>query len=539
MSSFRERVEARLSERERSHLKTSFDVVGDIAILEVDQVLRRKQKMIAQTLLSSQKNLKTVLRKDGMHEGEFRTQKLKFLAGEKKKETVYRESGAQLKLDVEQVYFSPRLGRERLRVAQLVQPGERILVMFSGCAPYPLVIAKNAKPTQIVGVEINPIGHRYGLENLRLNKLSNVILLQGDVRTVIPAFFTREIGLKSHWSRNQLAARLRLKPSLIELHLNPPDLDDHLPELEAAIIQLKEKGIKVMLHAPMFFRGYEQNLSAEDPAVVANSFAISKILIRLCTTHKIHGYVMHAITADDTMLRERFHTTYHNIPAVLSKSLSHANKNLFIENPPRDFFGDPFQIEQILKATKISFCLDLVHLYLTKRTRVEFYESVRVLSRHEPYYHIADTAKDSHPDGARDEHSCSIGEGLIDFSRVIPFIHRGVIEVKSRDETHPREMLDSYRTFQKLCSEWATFDRIVMPLPKGGEHFLDVALMAAKRGAIIHFYDFLHEDDFAMAEKKVARACKKAGRRYQPLQLVKCGQHSPRTYRVCLDFKVL
>jgi tRNA G37 N-methylase Trm5 len=539
MATFRELVEPRLSERERTHLKTSFDVVGDIAILEIDKELRRKQKLLADTLLSTQKHIKTVLRKDGAHEGEFRTQKLHYLSGERRTETLYRESGAQLKLDVGQVYFSARLGHERLRVAQSVKPGERVLVMFSGCAPYPVVIAKNAQPKQIVGVEINPVGHRYGLENLRLNKLSNVILLQGDVRTVIPAFFTREIGLKSHWSRGQLASRLRSKPSLMELHLNSQDLDENLAGLEHAISDLRKRGISVMLHAPMYFTDCEQSLSATDPSIVARSLAASKILAGLCREYKLIGYVMHAGTADDTKLRERYHTSYQSTPAVLQKSLRNATKQLYIENTPYGFFGDPLQVEQTLNNTHASFCLDLVHLYLTKRSREEFYGTVRTLAEHNPYVHIADTALDSFPQGAHKDHSCPIGSGQIDFSRVIPFIHRGIIEVKSKDEVRAQEMLTSYHSFKKMCDEWAKFDRIVMPLPRGGEHFLDLALMAAKRGATIHFYDFLHEDDFGLAEQKVAKACTKAKRRFRVLSFVRCGQHSPRTYRICLDFKVL
>lgn len=39
------------------------------------------------------------------------------------------------------------------------------------------------------------------------------------------------------------------------------------------------------------------------------------------------------------------------------------------------------------------------------------------------------------------------------------------------------------------------FDRIVMPLPKSAEEFLDVALKSAKKGTVIHFYDFLFEED--------------------------------------------
>lgn len=83
------------------------------------------------------------------------------------------------------------------------------------------------------------------------------------------------------------------------------------------------------------------------------------------------------------------------------------------------------------------------------------------------------------------------------------------------------------------------FDRILMPLPRGAESFLGTALKAAKKNAIIHFYDFLHEDEFSKADEKIAKACKLAKKKYKILNLVKCGQFGPAIYRVCVDFKIL
>ncbi|MFQ5475274.1 MAG: class I SAM-dependent methyltransferase family protein, partial [Candidatus Nanoarchaeia archaeon] len=122
----------------------------------------------------------------GAHEGVLRTQKMVYLAGDKTKEAVYTENGIQLKLNVETVYFSARSSTERKRIYQMVKPGEIILVMFSGCAPYPCVISKNTKANKIIGIELNPEGHKYGLENVKLNKLKNVELYEGDVRKVVP-----------------------------------------------------------------------------------------------------------------------------------------------------------------------------------------------------------------------------------------------------------------------------------------------------------------------------------------------------------------
>jgi tRNA (guanine37-N1)-methyltransferase len=175
----------KLKESDLKFLRKSMDTVGNIAILEISDELVKKEKLIAREVLRINKNIKTVLRK-GKHEGVFRIQKLGYLAGEKTKETIYKENNVLLKLDVEKVYFSPRLSSERKRIMQLITKPEDVLVMFSGCAPYVCVIAKNTPAKSVYGVEINPIGHNYAIQNLLLNKLSNAFVFLGDVKTVVP-----------------------------------------------------------------------------------------------------------------------------------------------------------------------------------------------------------------------------------------------------------------------------------------------------------------------------------------------------------------
>jgi tRNA (guanine37-N1)-methyltransferase len=169
-TNLKDALKGKLTEEEFNHLKTSFDSVGDIAILEIDDEIKSKEKLIAETLLKLQKNIKVVCKKEGIHEGQFRTQKLKVLAGENRKETICKENGIQLKLDVENVYFSPRLSTERARIASLVKPKEEILCMFSGCGPYPVVILKNQQDVKITSIELNPTGVKYQRENIILNK---------------------------------------------------------------------------------------------------------------------------------------------------------------------------------------------------------------------------------------------------------------------------------------------------------------------------------------------------------------------------------
>jgi len=274
MTSLKQVLKNKLTKKELAALVTSYDVVGDIAIIEIPSILKPKEKLVAEAIMQLNKHIKVVCKKVGIHRGIYRRQKLKIITGERRKTTIHRENKVLIKLHLEKVYFSPRLSTERLRIAKQVKPNETVLVMFSGVAPYCLVIAKNASPKVIYGIEINPVAHRFAEENVKLNKLEEKIRLYlGDVRIVVP--------------------------------------------------MLKKK-----------------------------------------------------------------------------------------------------------------------------------------------------------------------------------------------------------------------FDRIVMPLPLGGENFLDTALSAIKKGGIIHFYDFKDVTGFEIAKEKVLKACKKARKKCKILRLVKCGQIAPRTYRICIDFKV-
>jgi tRNA (guanine37-N1)-methyltransferase len=181
----KESLDRKLKKKDLEKLRSSMDILGSIAILEIADELKKKEKLIAREVLKGNKNIKTVLRK-GKHEGVFRVQKLKHLAGEKTKEALYKENGVMMKLDVEKVYFSPRLSSERKRIMQMVTKQEDVLVMFSGCGPYVCVIAKNTPAKSVYGVEINPTAHNYAIQNVLLNKLTNAFVFVGDVKIIVP-----------------------------------------------------------------------------------------------------------------------------------------------------------------------------------------------------------------------------------------------------------------------------------------------------------------------------------------------------------------
>lgn len=178
----------KLTKKELELVPSSFDVVGDIMIFsDFPKELAKKEKVIGNVILENYNHIKTVLKKTKKYSGKFRTPKLKVVAGKKGKETICKENNVLVKLDVEKVYFSPRMSSERKRIASLIKPNELVLVMFSGSGVYCLVIAKNTKCKEVYGIEVNPVAHKYALENAKKNKLeSRIRLFFGDVRKIIP-----------------------------------------------------------------------------------------------------------------------------------------------------------------------------------------------------------------------------------------------------------------------------------------------------------------------------------------------------------------
>ena len=177
----------KLTQKEINLLPKTKEVIGRVMVLEIPTDLQKKEKVIAAAYLKANPQIETIVKKSEIHSGEYRTRKVKVLAGKSRKETTHRENGVDLKLHLENAYFSSRLGSERLRIANQVKKGEEVMVMFSGVAPYPLVLAKNSKATKIYGIELNPVAHTYAMENVMSNKAQNKVFLKcGDVRKEFP-----------------------------------------------------------------------------------------------------------------------------------------------------------------------------------------------------------------------------------------------------------------------------------------------------------------------------------------------------------------
>lgn len=181
----RDALKDQLTDEELEQLR-AFDIIGDIAVIKLPEELLPKKGVIGRALMQVHRHLRTVLRQVGPIGGEFRTRELEVIAGEPGTETTHREGGCIFKVDLAQVYFSPRLAHERLRVASLVNPGEIVTNLFAGVGCYSIIIAKHSKATKIYSIDKNPIAVQYMRENIRINKVGDrVVPILGDAREVV------------------------------------------------------------------------------------------------------------------------------------------------------------------------------------------------------------------------------------------------------------------------------------------------------------------------------------------------------------------
>jgi len=172
-----------------------YDIIGNIAIVKFpDRTGIKEKKKTARRMLKQNKNIKTVLEKKEKVSGRLRTYKTRFLAGIKTLETIHNESGCRFKLDIEKCYFSPRLAGERLDIARKIKKDDKVLVLFAGVGSFSIVIARNSRCKKIVSVELGRECCKYARENVKLNKLDNVKIIQGNVKKLNQGSATPILG---------------------------------------------------------------------------------------------------------------------------------------------------------------------------------------------------------------------------------------------------------------------------------------------------------------------------------------------------------
>lgn len=173
-----------------------FDIIGEVAIFElpkeykdaIDSKKEKAAKEMGDKILAHHKNIKTAAFKTGGIKGPFRIRSFKIVSGKKSALTMHKEMGCRFMIDVSKAYYSPRLSFERKRINSIAKDGENVFVLFAGVGPFALIIAKNHPNSTVYANELNPEAYKHLKENIKLNKLSNVVPIPGDARKLAKTY---------------------------------------------------------------------------------------------------------------------------------------------------------------------------------------------------------------------------------------------------------------------------------------------------------------------------------------------------------------
>jgi len=168
----------------RGSLPSSFDVVGDIAVIKIPEELRKHRMAIGEAIRQWNPKIGVVLEDRGV-KGEHRIREIDVVAGERRTTTVHTEHGLHYRVDLSQAYFSPRLASERKRIADLTQAGETVADPFAGVGPYSILIAKRRRPREVHASDANPIAVKLLRENVAANRADHVTVREGDAHAIL------------------------------------------------------------------------------------------------------------------------------------------------------------------------------------------------------------------------------------------------------------------------------------------------------------------------------------------------------------------
>jgi len=228
-----EAVKGKIPDEYLDLIPKSYDIIGHIAVIEFDKFNQLYDKeyhdykdKIANAIIDVNNNVKTVYEKKSEIKGKYRLRELTLLNGEDKSETIHKENDCFFRLDIKNIYFSPRLVFERRRIASSeIQEDEIILDMFAGVGTFSIQIAKN-KNVKIYAFDVNPNAYRYLKDNIKLNKLNGEI-------------FPNNIDVKNLLEpTNQLSKSLYNKADRIIMNLPESSINF----IDVACFLMKESG---------------------------------------------------------------------------------------------------------------------------------------------------------------------------------------------------------------------------------------------------------------------------------------------------------
>ena len=163
---------------------TKWERFEDVVVLRLSEPARRYGAAIG-TAFAETLDARCVVEDLSGDHGVLRTPDVRILWG-RGMEVVHREGGVRYMFDIATIMFSSGNLPERTSIASRVRARSVVVDLFAGIGYFTLPIAVHAKAERIYACELNPVAYHYLQENVRLNRVSNVVTLLGDCRKTAP-----------------------------------------------------------------------------------------------------------------------------------------------------------------------------------------------------------------------------------------------------------------------------------------------------------------------------------------------------------------
>ncbi len=224
------------------------------------------------------------------------------------------------------------------------------------------------------------------------------------------------LGLKSDISQAEICWRKKLAPlDCYEFFLRKTDSEDCI---QKAVDEVKTFSKHVVLHQPV---GFDRNNHKK------LNLKLCKMCVRLAEKNDLHGVVIHPLkTMQDT--------------TDLWNSLG--SDKVMIENLTHDYFRTK---KDMLSSPFPRLVFDVCHAYMVCKNNDYLIEWVKSLGKRVVWMHLADS------DG--ETHGAPIGEGNVDWIKILELNKKGIIEVYDEDEISGEKKVDGYLKLLKMMKK--------------------------------------------------------------------------------------
>jgi tRNA (guanine37-N1)-methyltransferase len=167
-------------------LPRSFDLIGEILLVKIDEEVLSYKDKIAEIYLSNL-NIRSVFHKIDVVQSSHRVASWQCIGGLNDPVTVHKMNDLEFRVDIGKVYFNPRLNNEYLIVSDQINDDDIVWDLFCGIGAFTLTLV-NRKKVTVYANDINPVAIALLEENVLRNKkklLGNILIYNVDAEELI------------------------------------------------------------------------------------------------------------------------------------------------------------------------------------------------------------------------------------------------------------------------------------------------------------------------------------------------------------------